>query len=384
MCGTPTGSLRNVLYSRSESSGRAPAPAKHNPRGRQQPAPRCARAARSGPARVVVGLLVVLTPLQVTGYGLKCRSLALSHDGATQLSFQVSTYGMTNWAIYLYVAEDGQFLRKIRSAPQPEEDSLRSIAAIAAATPSEDNTIRRGGRTADSDATTATDPGVAMPAPEHSRPLAAVCGLPVPLTGKPLFLLLCAGYLGSALGFAALQERVLDIPGFKFTSWMTFVTAATMAVCGMLERLLTRDLNRVGALSQYAALSVLTVSGMGLTNLSLNYLTYPTRVIFKSSKLLPTMAVGQHWSEGLARSSPGGRPLPQKPRRLLGASLRLQTSTRRLDSEARLRLRPAAWCPPEAADPTASDPPPPSPCRWARCCSGGSTPSLSTLRRRGS
>ena len=314
----------------------------------------------------------------MTGYGLKCRSLALSHDGATQLSFQVSTYGMTNW---VYVAEDGQFSFE-KSARPPSQKKTRS--RIAAATPSEDNTIRRGGRTADSDATTATDPGVAMPAPEHSRPLAAVCGLPVPLTGKPLFLLLCAGYLGSALGFAALQERVLDIPGFKFTSWMTFVTAATMAVCGMLERLLTRDLNRVGALSQYAALSVLTVSGMGLTNLSLNYLTYPTRVIFKSSKLLPTMAVGQHWSEGLARSSPGGRPLPQKPRRLLGASLRLQTSTRRLDSEARLRLRPAAWCPPEAADPTASDPPPPSPCRWARCCSGGSTPSLSTLRRRGS
>ena len=108
-------------------------PAKHNPRGRQQPAPRCARAARSGPARVVVGLLVVLTPLQVTGYGLKCRSLALSHDGATQLSFQVSTYGMTNWVyvaeddILSYLAEDGQFFRKIRSAPQPEEDSLAAL-----------------------------------------------------------------------------------------------------------------------------------------------------------------------------------------------------------------------------------------------------------------
>ena len=92
-----------------------------------------------------------------------------------------------------------------------------------------------------------------------------------------------------------------------------------MAACGMLERLLTRDLNRVGALSQYAALSVLTVSGMGLTNLSLNYLTYPTRVIFKSSKLLPTMAVGQHWSEGLARSSPGGRPGGASPRQAQGA-----------------------------------------------------------------
>ena len=234
-----------------------------------------------------------------------------------------------------------------------------------------------------------------MPTPEHSRPTAAVCGLTVPLTGKPLFLLLCAGYLGSALGFAALQERVFEIPGFKFSGWMTFVTAATMAVCGMLERLLTRDLNRVGTLAQYAALSVLTVSGMGLTNLSLNYLTYPTRVIFKSSKLLPTMAVGQHPSEerALARSSPGGHPPPppQKPRCLLGFSL---SSTRRLGSEARLRLRPSAWCPSKVADPTASDPPPPSTSlhlppppstsRWAPCCSGGSTPSSSTLRRRGS
>merc|ERR1719469_1189797 len=61
---------------------------------------------------------------------------------------------------------------------------------------------------------------------------------------------------------------------------MTFVTAATMAACGMLERLLTRDLNRVGTLAQYAALSVLTVSGMGLTNKSLDYLNYPTRGIF--------------------------------------------------------------------------------------------------------
>jgi hypothetical protein len=57
--------------------------------------------------------------LQVTGYGLKCRSLALSHDGATQLSFQVSTYGMTNW---VYVAEDGQFsFEKSALPPQPEE-----------------------------------------------------------------------------------------------------------------------------------------------------------------------------------------------------------------------------------------------------------------------
>ena len=200
-----------------------------------------------------------------------------------------------------------------------------------------------------------------MPTPEHSRPAAAVCGLLVPLTGKSLFLLLCAGYLGSALGFAALQEKVFDIPGFKFSGWMTFVTAATMAICGMLERLLTRDLNRVGTLAQYAALSVLTVSGMGLTNLSLNYLTYPTRVIFKSSKLLPTMAVGQPGQRDLARSSPGGHPLPQKPRCLLGVSSLGPRRARAVWIPKRgcgCALVPGAR--PEVADPTASDPPPPS------------------------
>lgn len=193
-----------------------------------------------------------------------------------------------------------------------------------------------------------------MPTPEHSRPTASVCGFPVPLKGRALFLLLCAGYLCSALGFAAAQEQVISIEGFKFTGWMTFVTAATMAACGMLERLLTRDLNRVGTLAQYAALSVLTVSGMGLTNKSLDYLNYPTRVIFKSSKLLPTMAVGQHRSKGSLLSSPSGHPPFPRHACLLGGS---RGHTRCLYSEARLRRRPGG-CPRSGGEPdsTASRP----------------------------
>ena len=217
-------------------------------------------------------------------------------------------------------------------------------------------TIRRGTiRAAEPDAdTTATDPTAAMPTPEHSRPTASVCGFPVPLKGRALFLLLCAGYLCSALGFAAAQEQVISIEGFKFTGWMTFVTAATMAACGMLERLLTRDLNRVGTLAQYAALSVLTVSGMGLTNKSLDYLNYPTRVIFKSSKLLPTMAVGQHRSKGSLLSSPSGHPPFPRHACLLGGS---RGHTRCLYSEARLRRRPGG-CPRSGGEPdsTASRP----------------------------
>jgi len=39
-------------------------------------------------------------------------------------------------------------------------------------------------------------------------------------------------------------------------------------------------------------LSVLTLGGMYLTNWALNYLNYATRIMFKSSKVVPTMLVG--------------------------------------------------------------------------------------------
>ena len=280
--------------------------------------------------------------------------------------------------------------------------ALENTEATPVAAPSEEDTIRRGSRSSEPADAIVVDgtPEAAMPTPEHSRPSVVLCGLPVPLTGKPLFLLLSVLYLSSAIGFAYLQEKVFDIPNFKFSNWMTFVTAATMAACGMLELLLTRDLNRVGTLAQYAALSVLTVSGMGLTNLSLNYLTYPTRVIFKSSKLLPTMAAGQPGQRGLARSRPGGRPRAQRPRRWLGPPLRLHASTRRVHPGAR-RSNPnpnpnpnpnlVAWWasgwprgpselrgPPSPGPTSGPEPPPRARCRWARCCSGASTPSSST------
>ena len=292
-----------------------------------------------------------------------------------------------------------------RIAPGTTLEATPVAAAPSAEAPSEEDTIRRGNRSSEpADVVVDGTPEAAMPTPEHSRPSVVLCGLPVPLTGKPLFLLLSVLYLSSAIGFAYLQEKVFDIPNFKFSNWMTFVTAATMAACGMLERLLTRDLNRVGTLAQYAALSVLTVSGMGLTNLSLNYLTYPTRVIFKSSKLLPTMAAGQPGQRGLARSRPGGRPRGQRPRRWLGPPLRLHASTRRVHPGAR-RSNPntnpnpnpnpnpnlVAWWAsgwprgpselrglPSPGPTSGQEPPPRARCRWARCCSGASTPSSST------
>ena len=131
------------------------------------------------------------------------------------------------------------------------------------------------------------------PSTHTMRPPEARCfGFALPLSGRPLFLVLTLAAIGSAVLFAALQEGVFQVPGFKFSGWMTFVTAATMAVCGHLELLVTGSRQRVGTLDQYLRLSLLTLAGMYLTNASLKYLNYSTRVLFKSSKLLPTMLLG--------------------------------------------------------------------------------------------
>ena len=123
-------------------------------------------------------------------------------------------------------------------------------------------------------------------------PPVRLCGYDVALKGRALFLLLCCGAIGSAIGFAALQEGVWHVHNYKFSGYMTLWTAATMAACGQLERMVAGDTTRVGSLRNYLKLSLLTLSGMYFTNWSLQYLNYPTRVLFKSSKLVPTMAMG--------------------------------------------------------------------------------------------
>ena len=98
--------------------------------------------------------------------------------------------------------------------------------------------------------------------------------------------------MAPAAARARVQEGVWHVPHFKFSGYMTLVTAATMAACGQLERVFTGDHNRIGSLQSYLKLSLLTLSGMYFTNWSLQYLNYPTRVLFKSSKLVPTMLAG--------------------------------------------------------------------------------------------
>ena len=112
--------------------------------------------------------------------------------------------------------------------------------------------------------------GVAKAAPGEPK---KVFGLTLPESESISFLILAGGSLGSALGFAALQEGVFRIPGFKFSAWMTVLTTFTYFLCGALEMKLTGD-SRKASWKNYGILSVYTYGGMAMTNYALSYLNY--------------------------------------------------------------------------------------------------------------
>lgn len=122
----------------------------------------------------------------------------------------------------------------------------------------------------------------------------------VVLVGVPLYRLsrnhqlpcLALLVLISSILAAALQERVLYVPGFRYTGWLAFLTSFTYMALAMVERVVERDLLRRGSFAEYVKLSFLTMGGMYFTNFSLHYLSYSLRVVFKSSKLVPVMLLG--------------------------------------------------------------------------------------------
>lgn len=85
---------------------------------------------------------------------------------------------------------------------------------------------------------------------------------------------------------AALQEMVYRTEGFAYTEYFTLVTTLTYLVCGSTMMLLTRDV-RKRSWRDYAFLASLSYAGLLFTNHALRHVSYTTRVVFKSSKVLP-------------------------------------------------------------------------------------------------
>lgn len=101
--------------------------------------------------------------------------------------------------------------------------------------------------------------------------------------------------LGMFLFFGAhnvLQEAIMKVPGFSYGVMLGYLEVLGVTVCSFLERTyVAKEKGRVAPLSSYPLLTLCLLVSSGMSNMSLNYINFPTKVVFRSCKLLPTMVM---------------------------------------------------------------------------------------------
>eukprot|EP00752_Nemacystus_decipiens_P008024 g7170.t1 len=107
------------------------------------------------------------------------------------------------------------------------------------------------------------------------------------LAGGVFFFLLIYGYMQEYL--------VVKIFEREFGLFMTFLQFFGYAACAALRRGVHRESGRKIPLRTYFGLGFLQAVMQGLTNVSMMYLNYPAKVLFKSSRMVPIMCFGVVW-----------------------------------------------------------------------------------------
>eukprot|EP00586_Coscinodiscus_wailesii_P003598 CAMPEP_0172489888 /NCGR_PEP_ID=MMETSP1066-20121228/20161_1 /TAXON_ID=671091 /ORGANISM="Coscinodiscus wailesii, Strain CCMP2513" /LENGTH=369 /DNA_ID=CAMNT_0013258077 /DNA_START=292 /DNA_END=1401 /DNA_ORIENTATION=+ len=89
-----------------------------------------------------------------------------------------------------------------------------------------------------------------------------------------------------------LQEAIMKIDGFNYGVMLSYMEVVGVTTCSYIERrFLWNESGRVAPLKAYPLLTLCLMSSSSLSNMSLNYINFPTKVVFRSCKLLPTMII---------------------------------------------------------------------------------------------
>jgi len=89
-----------------------------------------------------------------------------------------------------------------------------------------------------------------------------------------------------------LQEAMMKIPGFNYGVMLGYMEVIGVTICSYIERsCIVKENTRVAPLSAYRLLTFCLLSSSALSNMSLDYINFPTKVVFRSCKLIPTMVV---------------------------------------------------------------------------------------------
>jgi solute carrier family 35 (adenosine 3'-phospho 5'-phosphosulfate transporter), member B3 len=117
------------------------------------------------------------------------------------------------------------------------------------------------------------------------------------LVGGVFFFFGLHNYLQEAILHVKIDENVDDLMGQqqsqpRHSVMLGYFEVLGVAVCSYIERALVRNEHeRLAPPSAYPLLTLLLLSSSALSNMSLSYINFPTKVVFRSCKLIPTMAV---------------------------------------------------------------------------------------------
>jgi adenosine 3'-phospho 5'-phosphosulfate transporter B3 len=111
------------------------------------------------------------------------------------------------------------------------------------------------------------------------------------------FLLLVAGIMFFFGCHNYLQEYIMHLPGFHVGVFLGYLEVLGVTVCAAAERQISGKTERVSPWSSYAALCVCLVISSATSNIALSYINYPTKVVFRSCKLIPTMLIARVYNK---------------------------------------------------------------------------------------
>ena len=140
-------------------------------------------------------------------------------------------------------------------------------------------------------ASTAGQSPVSLPATE----LRLLCLDLQYLSPSSRFLLLSTGIFVFFMLNSYLEEYIFHVlPSFTFGWFLTLLELTLFALFAVVERVVKQPaqspLQHVAPLSVHLGVALAMTASRGLTNVSLQFLNYPTQIIFKSMKLLSVMA----------------------------------------------------------------------------------------------
>jgi solute carrier family 35 (adenosine 3'-phospho 5'-phosphosulfate transporter), member B3 len=90
-----------------------------------------------------------------------------------------------------------------------------------------------------------------------------------------------------------LQEAIMHVESFgKHGVMLGYFEVFGVTVCSYIERtFIVKERGMKAPISSYPLLTLCLMASSALSNISLNYINFPTKVVFRSSKLIPTMII---------------------------------------------------------------------------------------------